>query len=249
MPHNAALQRDDVFEPLHQSITKTLVQEQYWIQKQKRTAGCLYTPDTVRLHWLGAVGQKILESRCRSAPLHGFLLWPLEQAGSGTVILWHLEPAINQAIFQHHHKCPSLVSSSEFKRGQITFRVFLLLAWADRCVGGCCRCIRCRKSSFTACWDIRSWNWSNNWQRLLKVKLLSFSYEERRRKNEWHVCRVFFDLAYESVTIQKIHKSWFLFYTSFLTTRFWMWLGHIHLPVGKAVRGGSKQSIWNKRGQ
>lgn len=34
-----------------------------------------------------------------------------------------------------------------------------------------------------------------------------------------------------------------------LTTKCSTWLGHIHLPVGRAVRGGSRQSMWNSRGQ
>lgn len=34
-----------------------------------------------------------------------------------------------------------------------------------------------------------------------------------------------------------------------LTTKCSTWLGHIHLPAGRAVRGGSRQSMWNSRGQ
>lgn len=37
--------------------------------------------------------------------------------------------------------------------------------------------------------------------------------------------------------------------TRTLTTKCSTWFGHIHLPAGKAVSGGSRQSMWNKRGQ
>lgn len=37
--------------------------------------------------------------------------------------------------------------------------------------------------------------------------------------------------------------------TGALTTKCSTWLGHIHLPAGRAVRGGSRQSMWNSRGQ
>lgn len=65
----------------------------------------------------------------------------------------------------------------------LTFRDFFVCVWAARRVGGCWRCIRCRKSNLTACWDIRSWNWSNSWQRLLSVRLLWFSCNLQDRTN------------------------------------------------------------------
>lgn len=34
-----------------------------------------------------------------------------------------------------------------------------------------------------------------------------------------------------------------------LTTKCSTWLGHIHFPAGRAVRGGSRQSMWKRRGQ
>lgn len=54
--------------------------------------------------------------------------------------------------------------------------LFLLCWWALRRFGVFCRWTLRRKSNFTACWDILSWNWSKSWQRLDRLRLLWFSW-------------------------------------------------------------------------
>lgn len=60
-----------------------------------------------------------------------------------------------------------------------TFRLLLLCWCVVRRFGAFCRCTRLRKSSLTACWDIRSWNWSKSWQRLDRLRVLWFNWNTK----------------------------------------------------------------------
>lgn len=54
--------------------------------------------------------------------------------------------------------------------------VFLCCWWEVRRFGAFCRWTLRRKSNLTACWDILSWNWSNSWQRLERLRVLWLSW-------------------------------------------------------------------------
>lgn len=119
-----------------------------------------------------------------------------------------------------------------------TLMVFLLCWWVVRRLGAFCRWTLRRKSNLTACWDILSWNWSKSWQRLDRLRLLWFSWTSDKHFKTDH-------LLHSTKTV--FSSVWAK--TTILTTKCSTWFGHIHLPAGKAVSGGSRQSMWNRRGQ